>query len=45
VNSVPTVVLNGRYALTGAQPPAAFAQAMRRVITDAAAPTQAMAPA
>jgi predicted DsbA family dithiol-disulfide isomerase len=41
VNSVPTIVLNGRYALTGAQPPAAFEQAMRQVIADTSSPKQA----
>ncbi|MFP9230825.1 DsbA family oxidoreductase [Pectobacterium cacticida] len=40
VTAVPTVVFNQRYALTGAQPPAAFEQAIRRALDDASAPTQ-----
>ncbi|WP_340613371.1 DsbA family oxidoreductase [Xenorhabdus thailandensis] len=41
VDSVPTIVFNSRYALTGAQPPEIFEQAMRRVITDTTISTQA----
>ncbi len=38
VNSVPTIVLDNRYVLTGAQPVATFEQAIRRVLAEAPAP-------
>lgn len=34
VSSVPTVVFNGRYATTGAQPPVAFEQVIRRALAE-----------
>ncbi|MCF7751852.1 DsbA family oxidoreductase [Bacillus subtilis subsp. subtilis] len=43
VQSVPTFVVNDRYAIQGAQPPEAFAQALRQIaaeMPDAAAPGQ-----
>lgn len=34
IQSVPTFVVNDRYAIQGAQPPEAFAQALRQIATD-----------
>jgi predicted DsbA family dithiol-disulfide isomerase len=31
IQSVPSVVVNGRYLIQGAQPPEAFEQALRRI--------------
>lgn len=35
VRSVPTFIINGKYAMTGGQPPQAFEQALRRVLEEA----------
>ncbi len=37
IQSVPTFVINGRYAVQGAQPPEAFAQALRQIAAEGAA--------
>jgi predicted DsbA family dithiol-disulfide isomerase len=34
IQSVPTFVVNDRYAIQGAQPPEAFAQALRQIAAD-----------
>lgn len=39
IQSVPTFVINDRYALQGAQPPEAFAQALRQIAAEAAGPS------
>jgi predicted DsbA family dithiol-disulfide isomerase len=38
IQSVPTFVVNDRYALQGAQPPEAFAQALRQIAAETAQP-------
>lgn len=37
INSVPAVVVNGRYLISGGQPPEAFEQALRSIAADTAA--------
>lgn len=36
INSVPAIVLDGRYLISGGQPPEAFEQALRRIAAEAA---------
>ena len=36
ISSVPAVVVNDRYLITGAQPPEAFEQAIRKAVTEVA---------
>ncbi|MEG2804935.1 DsbA family oxidoreductase [Stenotrophomonas sp.] len=41
IQSVPTFVINDRYAIQGAQPPEAFAQALREIAAESAGPAAA----
>jgi len=36
INSVPAIVIEGRYLISGGQPPEAFEQALRKIAADAA---------
>ncbi|HRN62732.1 MAG TPA: DsbA family oxidoreductase [Luteimonas sp.] len=45
IRSVPTFVIDGRYAVQGAQPPEVFAEALRRASADVAAPEPESEPA
>lgn len=41
ISSVPTFVIDGRWAISGAQPPEAFANALRQIAAEQGAPTTA----
>lgn len=41
IRSVPTFVIDGRWAISGAQPPEAFANALRQIAAEQGAPTAA----
>ncbi|MDP3690576.1 DsbA family oxidoreductase [Bradyrhizobium sp.] len=41
ISSVPAVIVNGRYLISGGQPAAAYEQALRRIAAEAAAPDPA----
>ena len=41
ISSVPTFVIDGRWAISGAQPPEAFAQALRQIAAEQGAPSAA----
>ncbi|AWH30052.1 MULTISPECIES: DsbA family oxidoreductase [Stenotrophomonas] len=43
ISSVPTFVIDGRWAISGAQPPEAFAQALRQIAAEQGAPSAAAA--
>lgn len=41
INAVPAVVINGRYLISGGQPPAVFEQAIRKIVAEASLMTSA----
>ena len=36
INSVPAIVIDGRYLISGGQPPEAFERALRQIVAEAA---------